>query len=99
MLNILNKVFDPNKREIKRLEKIADQVEALADETAALSDEQLRAKTDEFKERYQNGETVDDLLVEAFAVAREGAKRALGLYPYRVQIMGGASLHDGNISR
>ncbi|MCP1492536.1 preprotein translocase subunit SecA [Peribacillus frigoritolerans] len=98
MLNILNKVFDPNKREIKRLEKIADQVEALADETAGLSDEQLRAKTDEFKERYQNGETVDDLLVEAFAVAREGAKRALGLYPYRVQIMGGASLHDGNIS-
>ncbi|MCY8935815.1 preprotein translocase subunit SecA [Peribacillus frigoritolerans] len=98
MLNILNKVFDPNKREIKRLEKIADQVEALADETAALSDEQLRAKTEEFKERYQNGESVDDLLVEAFAVAREGAKRALGLYPYRVQIMGGASLHDGNIS-
>ncbi|MCT4479532.1 MULTISPECIES: preprotein translocase subunit SecA [Bacillaceae] len=98
MLNILNKVFDPNKREIKRLEKIADQVEALADETAGLSDEQLRAKTGEFKERYQNGETVDDLLVEAFAVAREGAKRALGLYPYRVQIMGGASLHDGNIS-
>ncbi|MFF2287625.1 preprotein translocase subunit SecA [Peribacillus butanolivorans] len=98
MLNILNKVFDPNKREIKRLEKVADQVEALANETAALSDEQLRAKTEEFKERYQNGETVDDLLVEAFAVAREGAKRALGLYPYRVQIMGGASLHDGNIS-
>ncbi|MGE7183730.1 preprotein translocase subunit SecA [Peribacillus sp. NPDC006672] len=98
MLNILNRVFDPNKREIKRLEKIADQVEALADKTAALSDEQLRAKTGEFKERYQNGETVDDLLVEAFAVAREGAKRALGLYPYRVQIMGGASLHDGNIS-
>ncbi|MEJ9229483.1 preprotein translocase subunit SecA [Peribacillus butanolivorans] len=98
MLNILNKVFDPNKREIKRLEKVADQVEALADETAALSDEQLRSKTEEFKERYQNGETVDDLLVEAFAVAREGAKRALGLYPYRVQIMGGASLHDGNIS-
>ncbi|MFS0666580.1 preprotein translocase subunit SecA [Peribacillus frigoritolerans] len=98
MLNILNKVFDPNKREIKRLEKIADQVEALADETAALSDEQLRAKTVVFKERYLNGETVDDLLVEAFAVAREGAKRALGLYPYRVQIMGGASLHDGNIS-
>ena len=98
MLNILNKVFDPNKREIKRLEKVADQVEALADETAALSDEQLRAKTEEFKERYQNGETVDDLLVEAFAVAREGAKRVLGLYPYRVQIMGGASLHEGNIS-
>ncbi|MGE7121233.1 preprotein translocase subunit SecA [Peribacillus sp. NPDC046944] len=98
MLNILNKVFDPNKRELKRLEKVADQVEALADEMASLSDEQLTAKTEEFKKRYQNGETVDDLLVEAFAVVREGAKRALGMYPFRVQIMGGASLHDGNIS-
>ncbi|MFJ7858094.1 preprotein translocase subunit SecA [Peribacillus sp. NPDC097206] len=98
MLNILNKVFDPNKRELKRLEKVADQVEALADEMASLSDEQLTAKTEEFKTRYQNGETVDDLLVEAFAVVREGAKRALGMYPFRVQIMGGASLHDGNIS-
>lgn len=98
MLNILNKVFDPNKRELKRLEKVADQVEALADEMAALSDEKLAAKTEEFKTRYQNGETVDDLLVEAFAVVREGAKRALGMYPFRVQIMGGASLHDGNIS-
>ncbi|MFJ7745117.1 preprotein translocase subunit SecA [Peribacillus sp. NPDC097295] len=98
MLNILNKVFDPNKRELKRLEKVADQVEALADEMAGLSDEKLAAKTEEFKTRYQNGETVDDLLVEAFAVVREGAKRALGMYPFRVQIMGGASLHDGNIS-
>ncbi|MGE7603978.1 preprotein translocase subunit SecA [Peribacillus sp. NPDC097675] len=98
MLNILTKVFDPNKRELKRLEKVADQVEALADEMAALSDEKLRAKTEEFKTRYQNGETVDDLLVEAFAVVREGAKRALGMFPFRVQIMGGASLHDGNIS-
>ncbi len=98
MLNILNKVFDPNKREIKRLEKIADQVEALASEMAALTDEQLRAKTEEYKQRYQNGETVDDLLVEAFATVREGAKRALGMFPFRVQIMGGAALHDGNIA-
>src|SRR6476660_9179441 len=98
MLNILNKVFDPNKREIKRLEKIADQVEVLADEMAALTDEQLREKTEEFKQRYQNGETVDDLLVEAFACIREGAKRALGMYPFRVQLMGGAALHDGNIA-
>ena len=98
MLNILNKVFDPNKREIKRLEKIADQVEALASEMAALTDDQLREKTEEFKQRYQNGETVDDLLVEAFAVVREGAKRALGMYPFHVQLMGGAALHDGNIS-
>ncbi|WP_110928469.1 preprotein translocase subunit SecA [Bacillus massiliglaciei] len=98
MLNILNKVFDPNKREIKRLEKVADQVEALADQISALSDDELRGKTEEFKVRYQNGETVDDLLVEAFAVVREGAKRALGMFPFRVQIMGGAALHDGNIA-
>ncbi|MFJ8257679.1 preprotein translocase subunit SecA [Peribacillus asahii] len=98
MLNILNKVFDPNKREVKRLERTADQIEALADQMAALTDEQLRGKTDEFKERYQKGETVDDLLVEAFAAIREGAKRALGMFPFRVQLMGGAALHDGNIS-
>lgn len=98
MLNILNKVFDPNKRDVKRLEKKADQIEALADQTAALSDEQLRAKTEEFKERYQKGESVDELLVEAFAVVREGAKRALGMFPFRVQLMGGIALHEGNIA-
>ena len=98
MLNILNKIFDPNKKEIKRLESVANKVEALADEMASMSDEQLQAKTPEFKERYSNGEDLDSLLVEAFAVCREAAKRVLGLYPYRVQIMGAASLHDGNIS-
>lgn len=98
MLNILNKVFDPNKREVKRLEKLADQIEMLADETASLTDDQLRGKTEEFKERYQKGETVDDLLIEAFATIREGARRSLGMYPFRVQLMGGISLHDGNIS-
>lgn len=64
----------------------------------ALSDEELKAKTPEFKQRYQNGETLDDLLPEAFAVACEGAKRVLGLYPYRVQIIGGTVLHEGNIA-
>ena len=98
MLNILNKMFDFNKKELKRLEKIADQVEALASQMASLSDEALQAKTPEFKQRYENGESLDELLPEAFAVAREAAKRVLGLYPYRVQIMGAASLHDGNIS-
>ncbi|PAE12547.1 preprotein translocase subunit SecA [Niallia circulans] len=98
MLGILNKVFDQNKRDIKKLTKIADKIELLADETAALSDEQLKGKTEEFKARFQKGETLDDLLVEAFAVVREAAKRVLGLYPYPVQLMGGASLHDGNIS-
>lgn len=91
-------MFDFNKKELKRLEKVADQVEALASQMASLSDEALQAKTPEFKQRYENGESLDDLLPEAFAVAREAAKRVLGLYPYRVQIMGAASLHDGNIS-
>lgn len=98
MLGVLNKVFDPNKREIKKLEKIADSVEALASQMESLSDEQLTAKTAEFKDRYTNGETLDQLLPEAFAVVREAAKRVLGEYPYRVQIMGAAALHEGNIS-
>ncbi|WP_368297440.1 preprotein translocase subunit SecA [Cytobacillus firmus] len=98
MLGILNKVFDQNKREIKRLTKMAEEIDALASDMEKLSDEQLREKTEEFKARYQKGETVDDLLTEAFAVVREAAKRVLGLYPYPVQLMGGISLHDGNIS-
>ncbi|MBG9548668.1 preprotein translocase subunit SecA [Cytobacillus firmus] len=98
MLGILNKVFDQNKRELKRLTKMAEQIDALASDMEKLSDEQLREKTEEFKARYQKGETVDDLLTEAFAVVREAAKRVLGLYPYPVQLMGGISLHEGNIS-
>ncbi|SER64487.1 preprotein translocase subunit SecA [Psychrobacillus sp. OK032] len=98
MLGVLNKVFDLNKREIKRLEKIADQVEALASEMEAKSDEQLTAKTEEFRARYAKGEKLDKLLPEAFAVVREAAKRVLGMYPFRVQIMGAAALHEGNIA-
>ncbi|MEK4228450.1 preprotein translocase subunit SecA [Solibacillus sp. FSL H8-0538] len=98
MLNILNKMFDFNKKELKKLEKIADQVEALAGKMEALSDEALQSKTAEFKERYLKGETVDQLLPEAFAVAREASRRVLGMYPFRVQIMGAASLNEGNIS-
>ncbi len=98
MLSVLNKVFDLNKRELKKLEKIADQVEALAGKMEALSDEELRAKTVEFRERYANGETLEELRAEAFAVAREGARRVLGMYPFRVQVMGAAALHDGNIA-
>jgi preprotein translocase subunit SecA len=89
---------DLNKRELKRLDKLANQIDALAAETEKLTDDQLREKTEEFKERYQEGESLDDLLVEAFAVVREGARRVLGLYPYHVQLMGGISLHEGNIS-
>lgn len=98
MAGLLKRIFESGKKDLKYLEKKADQIEALADETASLSDEQLRGKTDEFKARFANGETLDDLLVEAFAVAREGAKRALGLYPFRVQLMGGIVLHEGNIA-
>ena len=98
MMGILNKVFDLNKRELKRLDKLATKINALAAETEKLTDDQLREKTEEFKARYQKGETLDDLLVEAFAVVREGARRVLGLYPYHVQLMGGISLHEGNIS-
>ncbi|MBU8914735.1 preprotein translocase subunit SecA [Bacillus sp. FJAT-29953] len=97
-MGILNKVFDLNKRELKRLDKLAAKIDAIASETERLTDEQLREKTEEFKARYQKGETLDDLLVEAFAVVREGARRVLGLYPYHVQLMGGISLHEGNIS-
>jgi preprotein translocase subunit SecA len=98
MMGILNKVFDLNKRELKRLDKLANKIDALAAVTEKLTDDQLREKTEEFKARYQKGETLDDLLVEAFAVVREGARRVLGLYPYHVQLMGGISLHEGNIS-
>ncbi|PLR83176.1 preprotein translocase subunit SecA [Bacillus canaveralius] len=98
MLGILNKVFDQNKRDLKRLAKLADEVDSLAQDMKQLSDEDLRQKTEEFKARYQKGEALENLLPEAFAVVREAAKRVLGLYPYHVQLMGGAALHDGNIA-
>ena len=97
MANILRKVIENDKGEIKKLEKTAKKVESYADAMAALSDEELQAKTEEFKKRYQNGESLDQLLPEAFAVVREGAKRVLGLFPYRVQIMGGIVLHHGDV--
>ena len=98
MANILRKWVESDKREVKRLSKLADKVEAYADEISQLSDDELKAKTPEFQQRYQDGETLDDLLPEAFAVAREGATRVLGLTPFHVQIMGGIVLHEGNIS-
>lgn len=76
---------------------MADKVFSYADEMAALTDEQLQAKTVEFKNRYANGESLDDLLYEAYAVVREAAKRVLGLYPYKVQVMGGIVLHNGDV--
>ena len=87
-----------NDAEVKKLQKTVNAVEALEDEYKALTDEQLRAKTDEFRARLQNGETEDDILPEAFAAVREAAGRVLGLYPYRVQLIGGIVLHQGRIA-
>lgn len=97
-MSFLKKIIESDKRELKRLEKIADQIESYATAMEQLTDDQLKDKTNEFKERYQKGETLDELLPEAFATVREAARRVLGLYPYRVQMMGGVVLHDGNIS-
>ena len=97
MANLLKRIIENDKGELRRLEKMADKVIKYEDEMAALTDEQLQAKTVEFKQRYQNGETLDQLLYEAFAVVREGAKRVLGLFPYKVQVMGGIVLHHGDV--
>jgi len=97
MANLLKKIIENDKKELRRLDHIAKKVESFAEQIAALSDEQLQAKTNEFRQRLKDGETLDQLLPEAFAVVREAAKRVLGLYPYHVQLMGGIVLHDGNI--
>lgn len=97
MANFLKKIIENDKKELRRLDSIAKKVEGFADQIAALSDDQIREKTVEFRKRYKDGETLDQMLPEAFAVVREAAKRVLGLYPYHVQIMGAVVLHDGNI--
>jgi preprotein translocase subunit SecA len=98
MLGIFNKVFDFNKRTLNRYEKMADQINALGPEMEKLSDQELKGKTTEFVERLEKGETLDNLLIEAYAVVREAARRVLGLYPYKVQLMGAIALHEGNIA-
>ncbi|MDR1567885.1 MAG: preprotein translocase subunit SecA [Streptococcaceae bacterium] len=98
MANILRKIIENDKQELSRLRRIAEKVDSYASEYANLSDEVLQAKTEAFKQRYQNGETLDDLLPEAFATAREGAKRTLGLFPYLEQVMGAVVLHNGDVS-
>ncbi|HEL2027461.1 TPA: preprotein translocase subunit SecA [Streptococcus suis] len=95
--NVLRSLIENDKGELRKLEKMAEKVFSYADEMEALTDEQLQAKTAEFKERYNNGESLDDLLYEAYAVVREGARRVLGLYPYKVQVMGGIVLHNGDV--
>ncbi|MBQ3356878.1 MAG: preprotein translocase subunit SecA [Oscillospiraceae bacterium] len=99
MMGLFSKMFGTrSEREVKKLLPTVDQIEALGDEVKKLTDEQLRAKTEEFKSRYQNGETLEQLLPEAFAVCREAADRVLGMRPYRVQLIGGIVLHQGRIA-
>ena len=98
MATFLDKLFNYDKKRLKEIEKRAHEVDALASQMAGLSDEELKAKTPEFQARLKNGETLDDLLPEAFAVVREAAKRVIGEYPYLVQLMGGIVLHGGDIA-
>ncbi len=98
-MGLFSKIFGTySERELKSIYPIVDKIEAMADEYAAMSDAELQAKTPEFKQRLQNGETLDDILPEAFATVREAAKRVIGLYPYRVQLIGGIVLHQGRIA-
>ncbi len=95
---MFDKLFDPTYKEFKKCSKVAEAVVALEDEYKKLTDEELKAKTPEFKKRLEKGETLDDIMVEAFATAREAASRVLGLTPFKVQIIGAAAMHFGNIA-
>src|SRR5665648_397072 len=98
-MGLMEKIFgDINEKEVKKIEKIADVIETFDLEMQALSDNDLRGKTQEFKKRVEAGETLDDILPEAFAVCREGAVRSLGMKHFRVQLIGGIVLHQGRIS-
>lgn len=95
---MFGKLFDPTYKEFKKCSKVAEAVVALEDEYKKLTDEELKAKTPEFKKRLEKGETLDEIMVEAFATAREAASRVLGLTPFKVQIIGAAAMHFGNIA-
>ena len=99
MVKLLKKIFgDGNQRQLNRMQKTVDQIEALEEKFEAYLDTDLKRMTEEFKERYQNGESLDDMLVEAYAVVREAAKRALDMRPFPVQLIGATVLHEGNIA-
>uniref|UniRef100_UPI003016DAE6 preprotein translocase subunit SecA n=1 Tax=Oceanobacillus massiliensis TaxID=1465765 RepID=UPI003016DAE6 len=99
MAGLLTKIFgDGNQKQINRLQKQVDMIEAIEPELEKLTDKELQNKTEELRERYANGEKLDDMLVEAFAVVREASKRVLGMRPFPVQIMGAIALHEGNIA-
>ncbi|SDC58605.1 protein translocase subunit secA [Pelagirhabdus alkalitolerans] len=98
MRRMLKKLFDGNQRQLKEVQQIVDQIEALEPDYEQLSDTDLKDKTEEFKERFKNGETLDDLMVEAYAVIREASKRVLNMRPFQVQLMGAIVLHRGDIA-
>ena len=98
MTNIFTKIFDANARDIKRYQRVVDEINELEPTMQALSDSELQAKTAEFKQALENGKTVNDLLVPAFAVVREASRRVLGMRHFDVQLIGGMALHDGRIS-
>ena len=98
-MSFINKMFgDPNDKELRRLRPIVDQINALEDEMMALTDEELRERTADFKEELANAATLDDILPEAFAVVREGSRRAIGMRHFDVQLIGGIVLHQGKIA-
>src|SRR5690625_2300386 len=99
MVGLLKKIFgDCNNKQLNRLGKQAEQIEALEHDYEKMSDKKIKKKTDEFKERYSNGESLDDMLVEAYAVVREASKRVLNMRPFYVQLLGAIALHEGNIA-
>ena len=97
-MKFLKKIFDHEYKELQRFESIADEIDALDEEMSKLTDKELKGKTEEFRERLKKGETLEDIKVEAFAVAREAAYRVIGEKPYYVQLLGGLAIHYGNIA-
>ena len=97
-MGLFKNLFDYETKELKKIDKLVDQIEALDEDMQKLKDVEIKAKTDEFKKRVENGESLDDLLVEAFALAREACYRAIGEKPFRVQLIGAAAIHRGNIA-
>ncbi len=97
-MNIFKSIFDYETKELKRIDKLVTQIEALDEDMQKLKDVEFKAKTEEFKKRVEDGETLDDILVEAFALAREACYRAIGEKPFRVQLIGGIAIHRGNIA-
>jgi preprotein translocase subunit SecA len=97
-MGLLKKLLDPSQRQLAKIKRIADEIDAMADDMKKLSDAELRMKTEEFKKRYADGESLDDLLPEAYAVVREASTRVLGMTPFYVQLLGAIVLHQGNIA-